>query len=72
MKCPNCKKGDILFDMSLDGMIFKRKKIYTYFCPLCDFKNVKIIKIKEEEYQVELEKKSTNNTWFSRRIGGQI
>ena len=57
MKCPNCNNGEIKEDFSLTGIVFTRKKVYTYFCPICDFSNEKIIKISENEYQAELNKK---------------
>lgn len=62
MLCPKCKQGIIMCDTSLTGVIFNRKRIHTYFCPLCDFENSKEIRINENEYQVELlKKKNTHN-----------
>jgi len=40
MKCPKCKKGELQEHISIKG-VFKSKKVYTYFCPLCNYKNKK-------------------------------
>ena len=57
MKCPKCKQTEILQEVNLKGTIFARRKIITFYCPLCDFKNQKQFKLSENEYQAELEKK---------------
>lgn len=61
MKCPKCDKGEILFNENLSGTIFKRKKIRTYYCPFCDFENVKEFKINEDTYRAELKKINKTN-----------
>jgi len=67
--CPKCKKGKILFNESLSGIIFRRKKIRTYYCVLCDFENTKTFKINEDTYQAELIKKSnTKNIKYIKKI----
>jgi len=56
--CPNCKKANIEKDISFSGVIFKRIKKYLFFCPLCDWQNMKMIKISETDYQNEVNKKA--------------
>jgi len=38
MKCPKCKNCELKENTAYIGM-FQVKKIVTYYCPLCDFKN---------------------------------
>ena len=57
MICPKCSKAEILVELNIIGYIFARKKVYTYYCSLCDYNNKKVFKISESEYQAELEKK---------------
>lgn len=63
MNCPNCKEGILKEDISVKGLIWNRRKIYTYFCPLCSFENSKVIKVNEDEYQAEIKRKQ--NTKFN-------
>ena len=57
MKCPKCKKGELKEELKIETSkisLLRRfnfdavnntpaKKIYTYFCPLCDFHKEKVI-----------------------------
>lgn len=71
MNCPKCGKGELRENISLRGWIFK-KKVYTYICPLCDFRNEHQIKINEREEEMNfaqgtnLERKS-KQTYVSRK-----
>jgi len=38
MNCPKCKNGELKENIGYSG-ILSVKKIITYYCPLCDFKN---------------------------------
>ena len=40
MNCPKCKKANLIENTSIVGM-FRRKKVFTYFCPLCDYEKEK-------------------------------
>ncbi len=40
MNCPKCKKAKLIENISIKGQ-FRRKKIFTFFCPLCDFEKEK-------------------------------
>lgn len=53
MKCPKCKKGEIKENISYRGF-FNKEKIFTYFCPLCEFHKEKRIKISLGELNAEL------------------
>ena len=52
MKCPKCKEGEIEKEISLKGF-FKKRKIITYHCPLCDFRNVQEFKISCRNHKFE-------------------
>jgi len=53
MKCPKCKKGELESNISYRGF-FSKTKVYTYFCPLCNFHNEKLIKISVADYSSEI------------------
>ncbi len=53
LRCPKCK-AEIEVDVSHKGIIFNRKKILTYYCPLCDFENKKEFKLNETQYKKEV------------------
>ena len=62
MKCPNkdCQ-GEIMFKETLEGGNFKKKfKKLIYFCPLCDWENIKRFQITNLEFQKEIEKTGNN------------
>ena len=72
MKCPKCKKGEIKENISYNANAersskIKEKilgvsdygvKIFTYFCPLCDFHKEKRIKISYYDFNAELRAKA--------------
>lgn len=62
-KCPECNKGEIREEHNLGGTIFRRKKIITFYCTRCSFKQIREFKIKEEEYRAELQKKGVDTAW---------
>ncbi len=71
MICPKCGKGELRENVSLRGWIFK-KKVYTYICPLCDFRNEHQIRINEKEEDVNVTRrtnleKKTKRTYVSNR-----
>ena len=51
--CPKCMKAYLLKEILYSGTIFGRKKIISFYCPLCDFRNDKKFKINENQYQEE-------------------
>lgn len=54
MMCPLCKAENLKENVSLKKGLFKLQKIFTYFCPICDFfKEVKI-SISKENYDTEV------------------
>lgn len=68
IKCPKCKIEDIKQEVNLKGYIFNRRKVITFYCPLCDWQNIKIFKLNEEEYQLELSRMNSvtlmgDNKW---------
>jgi len=71
MKCPKCKNGEVKYQVSIKGFIF-RKKIIDYYCPLCDYKNKHEFRLSKDDVQVErlhqtnLERK-TRQTFDTRR-----
>ena len=52
---PRCPKCNCIIEKYewIEGIIFNRKKIISFYCPLCDFKNDKKFKINEKQYQKE-------------------
>ena len=60
IKCPKCNKTELREEVNLVGVIFARKKRLIFYCPLCDYKNVRTFDLKEEEYQAEMDKKRGN------------
>jgi len=76
MICPICNKGELKEEISLKGFFMKRKEIITY-CPICEFKKVRTIKISKDdlqrvkseiEYQKEIELQKAINTKEKREI----
>lgn len=53
--CPKCKNGYLLKETLFEGIILNRKKIITYYCPSCDFKNKVVFKLNEKQYNKETE-----------------
>jgi len=53
MNCPECKTT-IKENVSLKKGFFKLIKVYTYFCPLCNFRKEVLIKISKENYSAEI------------------
>jgi transposase-like protein len=59
MNCPKCKEGEIKEQVSITGLIFKKKNVHFY-CPLCDYQNDKEFKLSKEDVQLEyLERANT-------------
>lgn len=55
MLCPECENPvELKENISLKKGILKRFKVFTYFCPLCDFERVKEISISVDEYETIL------------------
>ena len=52
MKCPKCDNEEIKEQVSIVGR-FKKKKIITYYCPLCDYKNEHVFAISKWDMQTE-------------------
>lgn len=72
MNCPNCNNVELKEHISLRGLIFK-KKVYTYFCPVCDFTKSKEFALSKEDKEIDilqrsnLEKKSRQTYHTTRR-----
>lgn len=71
MNCPKCKEGEVKEQVSIKGFFVKRKEV-SYFCPLCEFENIKTFKLSQDD--VELEKierlnkpKETIQKYYSER-----
>ena len=56
MKCPKCEQGEVLMNISLSG-IFKKKKVITFYCPVCSFINKHEFELSVDDYELELNKK---------------
>lgn len=54
MICPLCKTDTLKENVSLRKGFLKLQKIFTYFCPMCDFRKEVIIKISKENYDTEV------------------
>jgi rubredoxin len=54
LKCPKCKT-EIMVEIKYEGYILNRKKVFNYYCPLCDFKNRIVFMLNESSYQKEIE-----------------
>ena len=52
MLCPKCKQGEIKEQVSITGLIFKKKNVYFY-CPLCDYQNNKEFKLSKKDLGYE-------------------
>lgn len=48
--CPKCKKAELRKEELYAGALLKRKKKVIFFCPLCNFENVKEFNINEQQY----------------------
>ena len=55
MQCPNCKKGKLIENLSYVG-VFKRYKLYSYFCPLCNYEKEKKIPYSLSDSLIEVGK----------------
>ena len=55
--CPACNGAGIRKEVSLRGTIFKRKKVITFYCPLCHFENKKEFELSRDDYEAEILKK---------------
>ena len=55
MKCPfpSCNE-ELKENISLRKNLLGMKKVYTYFCVLCNFRKEIIIKISKENYDAEV------------------
>jgi hypothetical protein len=64
MKCPKCHKVNIKEHIELKG-VFRKKTIYHYFCPFCNFKKTKEFRINVGQFHAllnsEYNKKITEN-----------
>lgn len=61
MICPKCHKESLLFNESLSGIVWNRKKTITHYCLNCGYEIEKVFKLNEDMYQAELNKiKKTN------------
>lgn len=52
LRCPECK-GEIKEQIVYNGF-WKRKKTIIYYCPLCDFENIKTFRLNEKQYKKEV------------------
>lgn len=50
---PSCKT-ELKENITLKKGLFGLKKVYTSFCPLCDFRKSVIFKISKENYNAEV------------------
>lgn len=51
-RCPKCCKADVQQQISIEGLIFKKKKVVT-FCPLCDYRNEHIFNLSKQDVEIE-------------------
>ena len=75
MLCPNCKQGEIQQQISIRGIVFKKKYI-TSFCPLCGFNNEVVFDLSKDDVaqerilQLQREKNTTyKNSKYSQFSG---
>ncbi len=56
MKCPNCKKGELVQNISYrtNGWGTKYFKKYAFFCPNCDYEKEKELEISFSDYNAEI------------------
>lgn len=52
MRCPLCQIADIKEHVSIKGIVFK-KKVYCYFCPLCQFTNIRKFRISSSDAEID-------------------
>lgn len=52
MICPKCNNKEVKEQISIKGLMFKKKKVIT-FCPLCDYKNEHIFELSKEDVKIE-------------------
>lgn len=53
LRCLNCNT-EIQTQTEYKGLFFNRKKIITFFCPLCEFKKVIEFNINNRQYKKEI------------------
>lgn len=56
MKCPKCKNGEVKENINFKNKFFgfKKLKIVSTICPLCDFKNIHEFEMSKEDYEIEI------------------
>jgi len=60
MKCPKCQKGELKEQITIRGIIFKKKIVYTY-CNVCDFMSKKEFRLSKNDIEVEKDKRVYEN-----------
>lgn len=56
MDCPSCGDDGIKKEITLKGFMNK-KKVVTYYCPLCHFENSHEFELSREDFELEKRKK---------------
>jgi hypothetical protein len=57
--CPKCKEGEIQEQTSIRGILFWKKKEVIFYCPLCNFENVRKFKVSKKD--IEIHEKTIHN-----------
>jgi len=54
-KCPDCKIGKLKENVSYTGVLGRRFKVITTYCPICPFTRTHKMKISQEDYMRRLD-----------------
>lgn len=58
MICPKCKRGEVQEQTSIRGILFWKKKEVIFYCPLCNFENVRKFKVSKKDIQIADEERA--------------
>jgi len=56
MQCPNpkCHKAQVRENVSIGRGVFSKKKIITFYCPICDWQKTKEFQMTKHDLQLEV------------------